>query len=58
MNTYGNNNRGKRSGIERRKFSYHIHIPEKRTGLDERSGKDRRNLERYNTPIAFYINKE
>ena len=35
-------NRGRRSGIERRQFSYMIHIPERRSGKDRRSGVDRR----------------
>jgi hypothetical protein len=26
-----------RSGIERRRFSYHVHIPERRSGPDRRS---------------------
>jgi hypothetical protein len=36
------NNREKRSGIERRQFSYTQHIPEQRSGKDRRSGNDRR----------------
>ena len=42
-------NGGRRSGIDRRYFSYSNHIPERRQGLerraktDRRSGKDRRN---------------
>jgi len=35
-------NGGRRSGIERRRFSYSDHIPERRSGRDRRSGKDRR----------------
>jgi hypothetical protein len=35
-------NGGRRSGIERRRFSYAEHIPERRSGRDRRSGKDRR----------------
>jgi hypothetical protein len=38
-----NDNGGRRSGIERRKIVYTIHIPERRSGNDRRSGKDRRN---------------
>jgi len=34
---------GRRSGTDRRQFSYHTHIPERRSGRDRRSGKDRRN---------------
>jgi hypothetical protein len=35
-------NGGRRSGIERREFSYDQHIPENRSGKDRRSGLDRR----------------
>ena len=35
-------NGGRRSGIERRQFSYDFHIPERRSGEDRRSGLDRR----------------
>ena len=31
-----------RSGIERRRFSYHVHIPERRSGLDRRGEGVRR----------------
>jgi hypothetical protein len=37
-----NDNGGRRSGIERREFSYTQHIPEQRSGKDRRSGNDRR----------------
>ncbi|HDM10207.1 MAG TPA: hypothetical protein ENF92_06795 [Desulfobacteraceae bacterium] len=33
---------GRRSGIDRREFSYSSHIPERRSGRERRSGKDRR----------------
>ena len=33
---------GRRSGLDRRVFSYTAHIPERRSGQDRRSGKDRR----------------
>lgn len=33
---------GRRSGFDRRQFSYELHIPERRCGQDQRSGKDRR----------------
>ncbi|MGD9075934.1 MAG: hypothetical protein PVJ69_12045 [Desulfobacteraceae bacterium] len=33
---------GRRSGTDRRQFSYDIHIPERRRGEDRRSGLDRR----------------
>jgi hypothetical protein len=35
-------NCGRRSGIERRRFSYFLHIPERRSGEKRRSGFDRR----------------
>jgi hypothetical protein len=35
-------NGGRRSGIERRRFQYTSHIPERRSGHDRRSGFDRR----------------
>ncbi len=37
-------NGGRRLGIDRRQFLFHIHIPERRTGndSDRRSGVDRR----------------
>jgi hypothetical protein len=34
---------GRRSGTDRRQFSYDVHIPERRRGQDRRSGLDRRN---------------
>jgi hypothetical protein len=36
-------NGGRRSGIERRRFQYTFHIPERRFGHERRSGFDRRN---------------
>ena len=35
-------NGGRRSGIDRRQFSYTAHIPERRSGRERRSGFDRR----------------
>ena len=37
-------NGGRRSGIERREYSYTAHIPERRSGTDRRSGVDRRSV--------------
>jgi hypothetical protein len=37
---------GRRSGIERRQFSYDEYLPERRSGKDRRSGFDRRTKER------------
>jgi hypothetical protein len=36
-------NGGRRLGFERRKLLYTVHIPERRSGLDRTTGKDRRN---------------
>jgi len=35
-------NGGRRSGIDRRQFSYTANIPERRSGKERRSGFDRR----------------
>ena len=35
-------NCGRREGLDRRHFSYSIHIPERRSGRDRRNRKDRR----------------
>jgi len=35
-------NGGRRSGGDRRNYSYTLHIPERRSGKDRRSGRDRR----------------
>jgi hypothetical protein len=35
-------NGGSRSGVERRQYSSNIHIPERRSGKNRRSGLDRR----------------
>ena len=35
-------NGGRRSGVDRRQFSYSDHVPERRSGEDRRSGSDRR----------------
>ena len=35
-------NGGRRTGIDRRQFSYAVHIPERRSGTDRRAGNDRR----------------
>ena len=39
-------NGGRRTGIDRRRFSYSDHIPERRSGEDRRSDSDRRGIER------------
>ena len=38
----GHDNGGKRSGVDRRQFSYSSHIPERRSNKDRRGGFDRR----------------
>lgn len=40
-------NGGRRSGIDRRKFLYDLHIPERRSGIDRRSAFDRRSAPLY-----------
>jgi hypothetical protein len=37
-------NGGRRSGLDRRMFSYTGHIPERRSGLERRNCADRRNF--------------
>ena len=39
-------NGGRRSGGDRRNYSYTLHIPERRSGKDRRSGEDRRKAPR------------
>ena len=39
-------NGGRRSGGDRRNYSYTLHIPERRHGNDRRSGEDRRKISR------------
>jgi len=45
-------NGGRRSGIDRRQFSYTKHIPERRCGPDRRNSQDRRK------DIPFKIGKD
>jgi hypothetical protein len=35
-------NGGRRLGVDRRQFSYNSHIPERKSGKELRSGRDRR----------------
>jgi hypothetical protein len=42
-------NGGRRSGGDRRNYSYTLHIPERRQGNDRRSGEDRRKTVRTKT---------
>jgi hypothetical protein len=39
-------NGGRRSGGDRRNYSYTLHIPERRNGNNRRSGEDRRKIPR------------
>ena len=39
-------NHGRRSGGDRRNYSYTLHIPERRKGKDRRDGDDRRKFPR------------
>ena len=39
-------NGGRRAGGDRRVFAYAMHIPERRSGYDRRSGTDRRRNKR------------
>jgi hypothetical protein len=45
-------NGGRRSGVDRRQYSYTLHIPERRSGLERRSGKDRRKKHRIHTDTS------
>lgn len=51
-------NGGRRTGIERRHFSYSAHIPERRSGEDRRSGKDRRSGVDRRTPNSSFTGSE
>ena len=46
-NTFIADNGGRRSGRDRRTFSYAMHMPEMRSGKDRRTGFDRREEARY-----------
>jgi hypothetical protein len=39
---YANDKGGRRTGLERRQFSYSVHIPERRSGKARRQAQDRR----------------
>jgi hypothetical protein len=43
-------NCGRRSGADRRTYSYTMHFPERRSGEDRRKSKDRRKTPRYKIP--------
>lgn len=44
INTAGQG--GRRKNGDRRQFAYTFHLPERRSGLDRRAGKDRRKANR------------
>lgn len=48
---------GRRSGFDRRKFSYTEHIPERRSGKERRSGFDRRLKPRISKQFIFRTDK-
>ena len=39
-------NGGRRAGTDRRRFSYAVHIPERRSSIDRRKGLERRGYQR------------
>ena len=51
-------NGGRRSGIERRRFSYSLHIPERRSGTDRRKIEDRRREADYSESLKRKKGKE
>jgi len=53
MAIFTKNNMDRRSGIERRVFSYTIHIPERRLGKKRRNGLSRRSGKGFKFPIVF-----
>jgi hypothetical protein len=46
-------NGGRRTGSERRSYSYTMHIPERRHGEDRRCGDDRREMPR----VSFVVDQ-
>jgi hypothetical protein len=53
MAIFVKDNEGRRSGIERRVFSYTIHIPERRSEKERRKDLDRRARQGFRLPIDF-----
>ena len=43
-------NGGRRSGGDRRTYSYTLYVPERRSGTDRREGNDRRQTPRFKIP--------
>ena len=50
QNLTSTDNGGRRSGGDRRTYSYTMHFPERRSGEDRRKKKDRRKTPRYRIP--------
>jgi len=50
QNLTSTDNGGRRSGGDRRTYSYTMHFPERRSGEDRRKSKDRRKTPRYKIP--------
>ncbi len=44
-------NGGRRSGVDRRQFSYTSYIPERRSGVERRCGEDRRKITRLSSDL-------
>jgi hypothetical protein len=53
MGIFIKNNAERRLGIERRVFSYTLHIPERRSGKERRNGLGRRSGKEFKFPIVF-----
>jgi len=53
MGIFIKNNADRRSGIERRVFSYTLHIPERRSGKEQRKSLGRRTGKVIKFPIVF-----
>jgi len=53
MGIFIKNNADRRSGIERRIFSYTLHIPERRSGKERRRSLGRRRGKSFKFPIVF-----
>jgi hypothetical protein len=53
MGIFIKNNAERRSGIERRVFSYTLHVPERRSGKERRSGLGRRSGKEFKFPMVF-----
>ena len=51
-------NGGRRSGLDRRRFSYSGYIPERREGAERRSGLDRRGNEERRTRLGQQVEAE